>query len=265
MVEILKTIQRSTSRPKQTNDDAHSDRDTSRVAVNRSGWISPQYRESRRVVLDYQTLEKNRLIGLLPESAGSRYYKVLRTQIQQRIRKNGWNTLMVTSVHPGEGKSLTAINLSAMFAKEFAQTVLLVDADLKSQAIHRYLGYESEKGLVDYLLGDSELKDIIVWPGVEKFTVISGGRICEEGTEVLNSPRMRSLVEDMKHRYRDRYLFFDVPTVLGGADAMVFADFVDAIIVVVQDGKTLMPDIQKAVGYLPKHKLLGFVMNRLSA
>lgn len=263
MVEILKTIQRSTSRTKQTNNDAHSDIDTNRVAVNRSGWISPQYREPRRVALDNQTLEKNRLIGLLPESADSMYYKVLRTQIQQRIRKNGWNTLMLTSVHPGEGKSLTAINLSAMFAKEFDQTVLLVDADLKSQAIHRYLGYESEKGLADYLLGDSELKDIIVWPRVEKFTVISGGRICEEGTEVLNSPRMRSLVEDMKHRYGDRYLFFDVPPVLGGADAMVFADLVDAIVVVVQDGKTLMPDIRKAVGYLPKHKLLGFVMNRL--
>ncbi|MGD9365143.1 MAG: P-loop NTPase [Desulfobacteraceae bacterium] len=263
MVEILKAIKRSNSKSKQANDDAHSNMDNNRVAVNRSGWISPQYRESRRVALDYQILERNRLIGLLPESAESGYYKVLRTQIQQRLRENGWNTLMVTSVHPGEGKSLTAINLSAMFAKEFDQTVLLVDAHLKSQAIHRYLGYDSERGLVDFLLGGSELKDIIVWPGVEKFSVISGGRICDEGTEVLNSPRMRSLVEDMKHRYRERYLFFDVPPVLGGADAMAFADLVDAIVVVVQGGKTRMPDIQKAVSYLPKHKLLGFVMNRL--
>lgn len=264
MGEILKAVKNITTKTKDTNIDESDQKkiEKDQVHVTRSGWVSPQYMESRRVTLDLEVLEANRLIGLLPDSVESRYYKVLRTQIQQRMRANGWNTLMVTSVHPGEGKTLTAINLAAMFAKEFDQTVMLVDADLKAQSIHRCLGYESDKGLADYLLGDSDFRDIVVWPGVEKFTVISGGRTCEEGTEVLNSPRMRDLVHEMKSRYRDRYLFFDVPPVLGRADAMVFADFVDAIIVVIQEGKTPAPEIQKALGYLPKHKFLGFVMNQ---
>jgi non-specific protein-tyrosine kinase len=262
MVEILKAIKHTSANSDYLESVVRAAKDNNQITVSRSGWVSPQYQKSRRVSLDHRILEKNRLIGLLPESADLSYYKVLRTQIQQRMRENGWNTLMVTSAHHGEGKSLTAINLSAMFAKEFDQTVLLVDADLKAQAIHNYLGYKSDKGLVDYLLGNSELKDIIVWPEVEKFTVISGGRICEDGTEVLNSPRMRSLVDELKHRYRDRYIFFDVPPVLGGADAMAFADFVDAIVVVVKDGKTPMPDVQMALDYLPKHKFLGYVINQ---
>jgi non-specific protein-tyrosine kinase len=232
------------------------------VQVSSSGWISPQYREPRRVELEYNQLEKNRLVGLMPEYNESSHFKVLRAQIQQRMQENGWKTLMVTSVHPGEGKSMIAINLAAMFAKEFHQTVLLVDADLKSQSIHRYLGYESDKGLVDYLLGDAEMRDILVWPGVEKLTVISGGRICEQGTEVLNSPRMCSLVGEMKNRYQDRYVFFDLPPVLGRADAMAFSKLVDAIVVVVQNGRTPLPDIQKALSYLPKEKFLGFILNQ---
>jgi non-specific protein-tyrosine kinase len=260
MGEIVKAIKHTDAAGSDKGGISQSGKN--QVNVSRSGWVSPQYKESRRVDLDHRVLERNRLVGLLPESNETGYYKVLRTQIQQRMRANGWNTLMVTSVHPGEGKTLTAVNLAAMFAREFDQTVMLVDADLKAQAVHRRLGYDSDRGLVDYLLGNSELRDIIVWPGVEKFTVISGGRICEDGTEVLNSPRMRALVEELKSRYRDRYLFFDVPPVLGRADAMVFADFVDAIVLVVQDGKTPMPDIQKALDYLPKHKFLGYVMSR---
>lgn len=237
---------------------AHDDH----VEENASGWISPQYTEPRRVVLDPKILEKNRLIGLLPESVESNYYKVVRTQIQQRMRANGWNTLMVSSVHPGEGKTVTAINLASMFAKEFDQTVMLIDADLKTPSIHTYLGYESPNGLGDYLLGRSAFKDIVVWPGVEKFTVISGGKGFNQGPEVLNSPRMRSLVEEMKGRYKDRYLFFDVPPVLGQADTMAFAELVDAIVLVIQDGKTPMPDIRNALSYIPKHKFLGYIMNQ---
>ena len=261
MVEILKAIKRVEPGPRHKDGADHQGRRAGDVNVSKSGWVSPQYRESRRVILDPAILEAHRCMGLLPETGETQYYKVLRTQIQQRMREKGWNTLMITSVHPGEGKTVTAINLAAMFAKEFHQTVLLVDADLRSQAIHRCLGYPGEQGLVDYLLGDCALQDIIVWPGVEKFTVISGGRVIEEGTEVLSSPRMRELVLEMKQRYKDRYLFFDVPPVLGGDDAMAFAEMVDGIVLVIQSGKTPMPDIQKALSYLPQHKFIGFVMN----
>ncbi len=261
MVEILKAIKRVEPAPQHENGAPRRDGGSGDLNVTGSGWVSPQYSESRRVTLDYDTLEANRCMGLLPESGETQCYKVVRTQIQQRMREQGWNSLMITSVHPGEGKTVTAINLAAMFAKEFHQTVLLVDADLKSQAIHRYLGYGDDLGLVDYLSGRCAFKDIIVWPGVEKFTVISGGRAVAESSEVLNSPRMRELVVEMKQRYKDRYLFFDVPPILGRADAMSFAQLVDGIVVVVRSGKTPMADIQKALHYLPQHKFIGFVMN----
>lgn len=267
MVEIIKAIKQveppSGTRVKNGSEPQHpASKQAAGVNVSRSGWVSPQYRMSRQVKLDRKVLEANHCIGLLPETAETQYYKVLRTQIQQHMRDKGWNTLMITSVHAGEGKTLNAINLAAVFAKEYHQTVLLVDADLKSQSIHRRLGYPSQRGLASYLLGECLLKDIIVWPGVEKLTVISGNRTLEQGTEALSSPRMRKLVLEMKKRYKDRYLFFDVPPILGSADAMAFSEFVDGIVVVVQSGRTPMPDIQKALSYLPRNKFIGFVMNR---
>jgi non-specific protein-tyrosine kinase len=138
---------------------------------------------------------------------------------------------------------------------------LLVDADLRNQSIHRYLGYEQAHGLADHLYDNVPMENIIAWPGIEKLTIISGGATLNGGAELLNSPRMHTLAREMKHRYADRYVFFDVPPLLNCADALTFTPLVDAILVVVEAGKTPMPEIQKAVALLPQEKLLGLVMN----
>ena len=169
---------------------------------------------------------------------------------------------MVTSVNPGEGKTLTTINLSITFAKEFNQTVLLVDSDLMRQNVHKYLGIRSDKGLIDYLVNDQPLKDYIIWPGIDQLTLISGGKTIHDSSELLGSPRMKALVHEMKTRYNNRYVFFDVPPVLGGADAIVLAPLVDGIIMVVTEGDTSLHDVKNALELLPKEKFLGFVLNR---
>ena len=169
---------------------------------------------------------------------------------------------MVTSALSGEGKTVTAVNLALTFAKAFSQTALLVDADLKRQQVHQVLGFESDRGLGDYLQDGCDVSELIVWPGIEKLTVISGGKRIEESSELLGSPGMRTLVEGMKSRYEDRYIFFDVPPVLSGADAICFAPLVDHILFVVQADKSSMANVSKALGMLPKEKVLGIVLNR---
>jgi non-specific protein-tyrosine kinase len=116
--------------------------------------------------------------------------------------------------------------------------------------------------LIDYLTGNSPLSDLIMWPGIEKMTLISGGRPFRESAEILGSPRMRELIADMKGRYPERYIVFDAPPVLTGADVLTLAPLVDGVIVVVQAGKTSTTDVEKALRFLPKEKILGFVLNR---
>ena len=162
-----------------------------------AGWISPVYSEAKSIKLDPNYAAENRIVGMFPDSPEINFYKILRTQIQLRTKEKGWNTILVTSVNPGEGKTLTTINLAITFAKEYNQTVLLVDGDLMRQNIHKYLGLDSDKGLIDYLINDRPLKDFIVWPGIDKLTLISGGRTIHDSSELLGSPRMKSLIDEM--------------------------------------------------------------------
>ncbi|MEN6350314.1 MAG: polysaccharide biosynthesis tyrosine autokinase [Syntrophomonas sp.] len=229
---------------------------------DKSGWISPNYSQSRTVQLNPFVMEKNRCVAMFSNKPEIDYYKVLRQQILRITEDLGGNTIMVTSTLPGEGKTLTAINLAFTFAREYEQTVLLVDCDLKKQNIHEVLGYESDKGLVNYLLSECEISDLIVWPSIEKLTIISGGKTIDQSSEVLGSPLMKELVTDMKNRYPERYIIFDVPPVFAGVDTMIFANLVDHILVVVEADKTPMPELKMALDMLPKEKIRGLILNR---
>lgn len=229
------------------------------------GWTSPIYCESRSVKLDLDQLALNRCVSMFPDTELSEYYKVLRTNVLRRTKEKNWNTIMITSVQPGEGKTLTAINLAAALAKEFNQTALLVDCDLRRQKVHQYLNFASEKGIADYFVNDCQLKDLIVWPSIEKMTVISGKKTISNSAELLGSPKMKTLVNEIKQRYDDRYVIFDLPPIFVGADAIAFAPLVDCILMVVEEGRTSVKDVKKALEMIPAEKFIGYVLNRRKA
>ena len=226
------------------------------------GYILPVYTHSRSVRLNPRVMAANRCVAFQNDCPELEFYRQLRTRILQMSGGEGGATVMVTSALPGEGKTLTAINLALTFAKEFKQTALLVDCDLRQQQIHSQMGFPSERGLVDYLMDDCPITELFVWPGVEKLSVISGGKTVRDSCELLGSPGMRDLVLEMKHRYPERYVFFDAPSILSSADAVAFAPLVDYILVVAQAGQTSLKDINRAVELLPPEKVLGLVMNR---
>ena len=225
-------------------------------------WQAPVYTKSSQVLFDQGALVENKCVCITPGAAEIEQYKVLRAQIMQKSKDKGWNTLMVTSAKPGEGKTLTAINLAITLAREFNQTVLLVDCDLGKQDIHKRFGYQSDRGLADFLLNECSLDEIISWPGVEKLTIISGGQTIHNATELLGSPQMKSIVAEMKERYPDRYIIFDLPSLLEGADAITFAPLVDGILIVTQAGRNTTKEINKTLELIPREKVLGFVLNR---
>jgi non-specific protein-tyrosine kinase len=225
-------------------------------------WNAPTYMESRRFDPDPLQIEKNRCLCMFSDSPVSENYTQLRAQILQKTRDKGWNTIMITSPGPGTGKTVTAINLSLTLAKTCEDTVLLVDCDLKNQMICRYMGLPEDKGIVDILLRGNAINQVMIWPGIEKMTVISGGSSIQASSELLGSANMSALVHEMKKRYTDRYVFFDVPSCLKSADALTFAPFVDCILIVVEEGKTTHAEIEATLSMLPREKILGYVINK---
>lgn len=220
------------------------------------------YSKTRVVSLNPTVLERNRIVtGTVPGDAAMAY-KILRTQVDQRLAAQGWNSLAITSPGIGEGKTLTAINLSVALARELHRTVLLVDLDLRNPSVLRYFEQEARYGLVDYLNGNVPLSDILVNPGIERLVILPAGRPVTNSSELLASPRMVKLVEELKSRYPSRIIVFDLPPLLSADDTLAFSPYVDTTLLVIEDGKTTLDEVVQSIEMLKGVHVLGSVLNR---
>lgn len=198
-----------------------------------------------------------------PHSFVGEQYKKLRARILKATSKDFLNTIMVTSPDMGEGKTITALNLAITMANEFDYTMLLVDADLKHPTIHRYLGIESKYGLSDYLMNKAKLQDILIKTGIGKLVVLPAGNPLENAAELLASERMRSLVHELKRRYKDRYIIFDSSPILITADSLSLSRYMDGIVFVIQAYHTTPKTVSHAVSLIKGSNILGIVFNNV--
>jgi capsular exopolysaccharide synthesis family protein len=221
------------------------------------------YTSTKTIELPDHSLRDLRLITGYEGGAFVDAYKMLRTQVVQRMRQNGWKALGVTSPVSHEGKTLTAVNLSLALAMDLAYTVLLVDADMRRPDVHRTFGLGVCPGLTEYLLDEVPLEQLLIHPGIGRFVFLPGGRPIMNSAEALASPKMASLVEELKHRYPTRLIVFDLPPLLTRADVLGFVTHLDAVLLVTEEGKTASTEVQRA-GTLLKGTvpLLGAVLNK---
>lgn len=222
------------------------------------------YSRTRTVSLYPGWLKQNHILTGESGDAGVKAYKVLRTQVSQRMRQQGWKTLGITSPTHGEGKTLTAINLSISLALEPNHTVLLVDADLQRPSIHRYLGFDVESGLRDHLLDGASVEDVLVHPKIQRLVVLPGSVPINSSSEMLSSPEMLDLVQQLKKRYPTRIVIFDLPPVLSSDDVQALAPYLDAMLLIAEEGKTERDHLARAAELLraTNQNLLGTVLNK---
>jgi protein-tyrosine kinase len=221
------------------------------------------YSRTRVMPVRQDLLSVNRVIHGPEQSAYTDVYKVLRTQILQKLRERNANTLAITSPGPGEGKSLTALNLAISMAMEMDKTVLLVDADMRNPSLNRLLGLGNVPGLSDYLTSDIDLADLLIHPSIPRLVVLPAGKKIANSSEVLSSQRMARLVQELKSRYPSRYVLFDLPPMLNVADAAVFIPYLETAMMVVEDGKTPTEAVKRAASLIPANKLVGTVLNKV--
>lgn len=221
------------------------------------------YTQSRVANISPRLLAQNRVINNQQQSRYGDVYKVLRTQVLRKLGERGANTLAITSPGPGEGKSLTALNLAISMAMELDKTVLLVDADLRNPSLHRLLGLGKVPGLSDYLTSGVPLNELLIHPSIPRLVILPAGKNIANSTEMMSSQRMAKLVQEMKTRYPSRYVIFDLPPLLNVADASVFAPLVETSLMVVEEGVTKIEAAKRAAALLPQEKLIGTVLNKV--
>lgn len=221
-----------------------------------------RYHQTRVMRPDPGELRENRVVAGFIDAAAADLYRMLRTQVLQRLTQHKLSTLAVCSAKDGEGKTLVATNLAVSLALDVNQTVLLVDLDFRKPGIHERFGIQPDLGLNDYLLGDAELAACLFNPGIERLVILPTCAPIAGSSETLSSPKMAGLAHELKHRYPDRIVIYDLPPLLMTDDCLVFLRHVDACLLVIEDGATRKVDIERSVDHLSHFNLIGTVLNK---
>jgi protein-tyrosine kinase len=200
----------------------------------------------------------------MPYSYTAEQIRKLRTFIFHMPNSTTPRVIMITSALPGEGKSIIASNLAISIAKGDDQYVLLVECDLRKPSLHELFKYPPSKGVSEIIQGKAEIGDCLIKTPIEKLTILPAAQESPANpSELLESKKMSSLIEELKDRYTDRFLIIDTSPIQATVDPKILADQVDAIVMVTRYRYTKEAEFKMAMETLPKDKVIGTVLNAL--
>lgn len=220
-----------------------------------------EYQDTAVVALDEDVLRRNHIVAGLDDEPIADVYRILRAQVLRRLTAEGLTTLAICSANAGEGKTVTAVNLAICLAMDVNQTVLLVDLDLRQPSVANVLGIQPKAGIDDYGKGTVELSECLVNPGTERLVILPVREPIDKSSEMLASPRMAKLAHELKNRYPDRIVIYDMPPLLATDDCLAFMPYVDATLLVVGEGKTSEAEIERAMAMVRDSYMIGTILN----
>lgn len=216
-------------------------------------------------------MKKELIAELDPKSPISEIFRTLRTNIQFMNTKGKLKTILVTSTFPGEGKSWVASNLAVTFAQA-GKKVVLIDADMRKGRQYNIFGIAPIPGLSNYLSGvdiDDEQRDItdiadyVQDTEVDNLFVMPAGNIPPNPSELLISPQMVDLLEQLKELC-DIVIVDGTPNELV-TDSLIITRLVDSTIIVTASKQTKKDNLRRAIQNIQNvgGKIAGVVVNKV--
>jgi len=192
--------------------------------------------------------------------AAQEQYRKLAAILHHAQVERGIKVIMMSSALPGEGKSLTAVNLSLTLADSYQRRVLLIDADLRRPTVQRIFGIPPISGLNEGLKAGED-RAMALTAVSDLLFVLPAGRPEADPMSGLTSDRMRRLIAQAAATFD--WVIVDSPPVGLLPDASLLSAIVDGVLLVVRAGKAPFSLVKRTVESISHDRILGVVMNAI--
>jgi protein-tyrosine kinase len=207
-------------------------------------------------------INKRRISIIQPDSYVAEQFRGLRGRLEAIAAERPLTTIVISSAFPGEGKTTASVNLAAVTALSLGQRVLLIDCDLRKPKVHTALGLRPQAGLAEVLRGEATLDDAVMKVEGANFEVLPVRGRPSNPSELLGSPEMQQLIDEVGQRY-DRVIL-DSPAALGLPDAKAISELSDGVVLVVRADFTSQQDVESMLEILGRNQILGTLLNGAS-
>lgn len=175
-------------------------------------------------------------------------YRALRTSLLANCQ-DGQFCYMLTSAEPGEGKSVTGVNLAMVLTECLDRRTILVDCNLRNATMSKLLSATAVPGLAEVLADKAELDEAVHATAYPNLSIIPAGRADRsQVAELLGRPKLPKIVNQLKEDYD--YLLFDAPAIGSVSDAGIVGRTTGQAMLVVRMNRTHRRAVQQAVSHL---------------
>ena len=201
-----------------------------------------------------------RLVAIThPNSNYCEEYRSLRTQILHKSQRQKLQSIVVASVNPSEGKSITALNLAWMLAQTDGIRALIIDSDLRLPSLADYLGIDADKGLSDVLSDKASLAESIIRLEPAGLHLLPGGEARNDVAELISGSKFKEILRQAREIFD--YIIVDAPPLGIFTDATLLINQADGAMLVIRAGKTRYSSVDNILETLPRDRMLGVVLN----
>jgi capsular exopolysaccharide synthesis family protein len=186
-------------------------------------------------------------------------YRGLRTRLMRAQAKGGLKSMAITSSLPGEGKTLTTMNLALCYSQLPQQRVLVIDADLRTCGLTGMLDDRSTPGLAEVLSGDVTPDDAIVATNQKNLFVLPAGTVSSPPPELFSGSRWQEFIGRCGELFK--VILIDTPPILPLSDFELISAACDGVVMVVRAHHGQRETLKKTASTLDPKKLLGVVFN----
>ena len=243
-----------------------------------AAWVRTKLDVKVRTMKDVEEETGHSVLGVIPDSKALARHRdgepisisslglagealrQLRTNLRYVDVDHPPKAIVITSAHPGEGKSTISSLLAVLIARS-GQKVVLIDADLRKPVQHKNFRSDAAVGLSQVLIGDVTLEDALQATSEPNLRILTSGKVPANPSETVGSRRMRELIATLS---RSAFVIIDAPPMLAVTDAGLLAAATDGAVIVTRVGKTQREELSRATKLVTQvgGRILGTVLHR---
>ncbi len=233
-----------------------------KLGINALGTIPRVHRKERtRDIVEHQLITDPKVKDLLSEP-----FRMVKNQVEYLSQRDNHKVILITSATASEGKSFFSSNLVLSLITS-GKKVTFIDCDLRHPTIRSIFDMEQDKGLYEYLNGEMELVEYLTLAkqendhGFSNFLFLPGGAAVSDGSNLLSSERMKTLIDRVKEK--SDYVILDSAPAGLLTDSVVLAKYAEAAIMVIRKDVARIDLIDDAISHLSQSDInvLGAVLN----
>lgn len=224
--------------------------------------LAADWQGLQELKLSPSKLDQQRIVSYKKSNPAHLAFDMLRTNLLNMMRSNGWTRLAITSPTKNCGKSMVVANLALALGHQADLRSIVLDMDMRSPALAKLFDVRERLSIAELLRGRIEPHQLLRRVGTNLAFGLNTEAVVG-AAEVIHNERTHQMISGMVNRYKPGIVVYDLPPMLVSDDVSAILPHVDCVLMVAAAGRTTPKEINEAeqmIGSLTN--FLGVMLNK---